>query len=290
MKILLCYFSATGNTKKVVDKFAEELTKLGSVVDVHKVENQEFNYDVNDYDAIGIGYPIHGFNAPLNVVQFAKKLPKPAGKKRLIILKTSGEPIKLNNVSSYQIIKILKKKNYFLTNEYHYVMPYNMIFRHSDAMAYKMWNTASRLIPLDAKEVVDNVPARLKGVFMGHTLAWIFRIEHPGAKFIGKRFKVTDKCLKCQKCVRECPTKNITFENGKFKFGKNCLICTRCSFNCPANAINIGLLEGWKVNGQYNFNNPDDTYQKSHKNYCKNAYKKYFERSEKKIEAASNNN
>jgi hypothetical protein len=27
----------------------------------------------------------------------------------------------------------------------------------------------------------------------------------------------------------------------------------RCSFFCPTNAINIGFLEGWKVNGEYKF-------------------------------------
>ena len=139
------------------------------------------------------------------------------------------------------------------------------------------------MIPIDAKEVVNNIPARLNRVFMGHTFAWIMRVEHWGGRLIGRGYKVTDKCIKCQKCVRECPTHNITFENGKLKFGKNCLICTRCSFHCPANAIKIGILEGWKVNGVYNFNNPNDDYQKSHRNYCKKAYKKYFEKCEAKI-------
>lgn len=27
----------------------------------------------------------------------------------------------------------------------------------------------------------------------------------------------------------------------------------RCSFFCPTNAIKIGFLEGWKVNGRYEF-------------------------------------
>ena len=28
-------------------------------------------------------------------------------------------------------------------------------------------------------------------------------------------------------------------------------MCMRCSFCCPSNAISIGLLEKYKVNGQY---------------------------------------
>ncbi|MDE6399069.1 MAG: hypothetical protein K2L51_07090, partial [Clostridiales bacterium] len=93
-------------------------------------------------------------------------------------------------------------------------------------------------------------------------------------------------CLHCNKCVRDCPTNNIKVEDGKFTFGKKCLMCTRCSFLCPADAIKIGWFEKWKVNGAYNFNNPEGTEQKSHKNYCKKSYAKYFARSERKIEEA----
>ena len=42
-------------------------------------------------------------------------------------------------------------------------------------------------------------------------------------------------------------------ENGHPVFHSGCLLCTRCSFSCPENAISLGLLEGWKVNGPYNF-------------------------------------
>ena len=30
-------------------------------------------------------------------------------------------------------------------------------------------------------------------------------------------------------------------------------MCMRCSFYCPKDAINIGMLNSWKVNGTYNF-------------------------------------
>jgi ferredoxin len=35
--------------------------------------------------------------------------------------------------------------------------------------------------------------------------------------------------------------------------GNNCSLCVRCSFGCPQNAISIGLLNNWKVNGAYDF-------------------------------------
>ena len=45
---------------------------------------------------------------------------------------------------------------------------------------------------------------------------------------------------------------NIRYENNKFKFGTNCALCVACSFNCPKDAVSIGLLNGWRINGTYN--------------------------------------
>ncbi len=285
MKTIICYFSGTGNTKKVVDKYIEEFKTNGWEAVAQPID-KDCDVDFSQYDSVGIAYPIHAFNAPSNVVDFCKKMPKLEEKKQLYIIKTSGEPLKINNISSAKIKNITKRKGFVLTNEYHYVMPYNMIFRHSNAMAYRMWNTAQKLIPIDCKEVISQKKVKLSYFPMPNSIAWIMRIEHWGGRFNGKKYKVNDKCIHCMQCVKNCPTNNITVDkDGNFHFGKNCLMCMRCSFMCPVDAFKIGWFNSWKVNGRYNFNDPENTEQKSHKNFCKNSYKKYFKRSEAKINA-----
>ena len=283
MKILICYFSGTGNTKRVVDKYVEAFKNKGCEVDTFRVENQNFNYNLNDYDKIGLAYPIHAFNAPAIIFSFIKKFPKLESEKPLFIIKTSGEPLKLNNISSIKPMSILKKKNFKLTNEYHYCMPYNIIFRHTDSMAYKMWETAKQLIPIDAQEILDGKEVKLKKFPFGRPLAFVFRIEHWGGRFNGKRYKVKDNCAHCNACVNICPTHNIAVENGEFHFGKNCIMCMRCAFLCKENAIKIGLFEKWKVNGPYTFQKPEKEEEDNHKKYCKKSYQKYFKRAEEKI-------
>lgn len=291
MKILICYFSGTGNTEKVINRYIECFETEGNEVEIRKISGKDLDcqkksLDFSQYDLLGIAYPVHAFNAPSIMINFVKKIKKQPKKTQLFIIKTSGEPLKLNNFSSSKVKAILRRRNFVLNNEYHYCMPYNMIFRHADSTAYKMWNTANRLIPIDAKEILKGEKVKLKYFPFSSFLAWIMRIEHWGGRWNGKHYKVSDKCLKCQKCVRACPTQNIKFENGEFHFGKNCLMCMRCSFFCPTNAIKIGFFEGWKVNGAYNFDNPNGGEEK-HKKYCRKAYKKYFERAEKKIEQNS---
>lgn len=287
MKTVICYFSGTGNTRRVVNKFVETFCALGHEAEAIQIDKTEM-VNLDEYDTVGIAYPIHAFNAPELVLKFVKRLQKAKDKKNAYIIKTSGEPLWLNNISSLKLKSLLKKKNLIVKNEYHYCMPYNIIFRHTDKMAYDMWQTAQQLIPIDCKEILDGKEVKLKNFPFGRFLAWIFRIEYWGGRFNGKRYKVNDDCVKCGRCVLICPTNNITMENGELKFGKKCMMCMRCSFLCHKNAIKIGLFEKWKVNGVYNFNNPNGE-EGTHKDYCKKSYKKYFERSQEKIKNNTSN-
>lgn len=284
MKAIICFFSGTGNTKKVVDEYKKYLDSKSIETTLVNIDGlPELNLDGVDY--VGFAYPIHAFNAPSIVLSFAKQIKKQEKKINYFILKTSGEPLAINNISSCKLKSILKKRNFVLTNEYHYVMPYNMIFRHTDNMAYKMWEAAKQVIPIDCEEILARKPAKLSYIPFGRFMAWILRIEHWYGKINGKKYKVSEDCIKCKACVLKCPVKNISIdEDGNFHFGKNCLMCMRCSFHCPKNAINIALFEGWKVNGAYSFKQPEKEEVDKHKRYCKNSYKKYFARCQRKIE------
>lgn len=283
MKILICYFSGTGNTQKVVDCYANIFAKeYGDEVTLARMEDK-FEYDLNDFDLLGFGYPVHAFNAPSIVLRFAKKLNKLATKKPAFIVNTSGEPLKLNNISSLKLTSILKRRRIIVNNEYHYCMPYNMIFRHGDEMAYRMWTTAQLLAPLDIKEIKDGKKSLLKRVFMGGFVAWVMRCEHWGGRLNGKQYKVNEQCVNCKKCINICPTNNITIKNGKMKFGGKCLMCMRCAHLCPTNAIKIGWFDSWKVNGAYSFKKPKSPDTKHYNKMLTKAYKKYFELSDKRI-------
>ena len=75
MKALICYFSGTGNTMKVAMRYREILLQNDITVDLVKMEHdtRPEEIDLNTYDIIGFGYPVHAFNAPKIVIGFAKK-------------------------------------------------------------------------------------------------------------------------------------------------------------------------------------------------------------------------
>lgn len=287
MKNAIIYvFSGTGNTKKACDIYKSEFEKNGVETTLYTVKKGFENLpDPNNFDYVGFAYPIHGFNAPYIMLDLAKALPKANGTKQYFVVKTSGEPLKINNVSSIKFNDIMKRKGYVPFSEYHYVMPYNMIFRHTDEMAARMKNTLEQLAPVEAREVICGVEHKLSKVPFGRFVAWVVRIEQPAMKVNGRFFKVDgNKCIKCGACAKNCPVGNIKMDgNGKFSFGGDCVMCTRCSFNCPTNAFDIGMLNGWKVNGRYSYKLPEKPEEDKHAWYCQKAYKRYFEDAQRKI-------
>ena len=291
MKVVICYFSGTGNTAKIVEKYRECLVERGATVTTYAMEqilnneqSEEFINTLESADMLGLGYPVHAFNAPSIVLKFAKSLPKQAAKKRAFVVSTSGEPLRLNNVSSIKTRSILRRRNFDVTNEYRYVMPYNIMFRHTDSMAYRMWDVAQKIINLDVDELIKGEPHKPKQVFLGSFIAWIMRCEHWGGRLNGRRYKVDENCAKCQLCVKVCPTRNVTVKDGKMKFGKNCLMCQRCVQLCPKNAIKMGWFNSWKVNGAYSFEKPAEEQEQKYNKMLTKAYRKYFEDCDKRIE------
>lgn len=250
MKVALYVFSGTGNTLKVAALYKKY---MNADVTVYRVSEKSGKAPSPDgFDLIGVGYPIHAFCAPEPIIKFAKSLPAVAYR-RAFVFKTSGEGLHMNDRSSQKLIKILTKKGYDVTMERHIVMPYNMIYRHSDEMAKQMWIYAKAFVKMNCGELESFKREKVKLPFYKHPfMPLIGWIEQKFAHLHGPMFKVNkNKCIDCGKCIAACPENNIKKVNGKFKFGRKCVLCMGCSFGCPMNAVNVGIFRFWKVNGSY---------------------------------------
>lgn len=293
MKVLICYFSGTGNTRRIAESFAYNLQVRGNEVQTVSIDGltlerklpQELVQQIEQCDLFGIGYPVYAFNAPPIALGFAKRLPRLAQSKRAFVFNCSGEPLKLNNISSLKLCGLLRRRRFDVTNEYHYCMPYNIMFRHSDEMAHKMWETAQALVPLDVEEILQGQKHLLKRVKCGKLIAWVMRCQQWGGQLNGRMYRVSKDCVKCGKCVNNCPTHNIRItKKGKFRFGGKCLMCMRCAHLCPKNAIKIGMFNSWKVNGPYTFAQPkNEQEQQKYNKMLTKAYAQYFDEAEQRI-------
>ena len=284
MKVAFCVFSGTGNTRLVADKLKEELLARGVEAETFAMVKGEPVPDLSAFDVLLVGFPVHAFNAPLPALKYLKKLPKRKRKapfKPAYLLRVSGEPLKLNEAAEILPRRILKRRGWQVKGEYGYVMPYNIIFRHSDKMAARMWRAVELGVPKSAEEIVSGKGTVPKIGAWRRFVSFMLRIEHPAMPVIGVSFRAKKKtCIGCGKCANVCPQKNIKMKNGKPKFGGSCAACMGCVLSCPTDAIRPSLLNGWRVNGKYTFGAEPATDEEVC-DYCKKAYLRYFHEAEK---------
>lgn len=80
-KTLVTYLSWTGNTKKVAEALFEELGGEKVIKKVEEIQN------LDEYDLIFIGFPVHSHSVPIKIEQLLKKIPP--GKK-IALFSTHG--------------------------------------------------------------------------------------------------------------------------------------------------------------------------------------------------------
>ncbi|MBO4541353.1 MAG: flavodoxin family protein, partial [Bacilli bacterium] len=91
MRILLLTFSGTGHTALYAKAIQERFQEKGhEAVSYLYRYDQPLTEDIESFDMLGIGYPIHAFNVPEAFNRFLKNLPK--ANKPYFIFKVSGEP------------------------------------------------------------------------------------------------------------------------------------------------------------------------------------------------------
>ncbi len=279
MRLLFCVFSGTGNTRYACERLAAKLQALGHETDTVAIRSDVPMPEIEGYDLLIVGYPVHAFNAPTSVLSFLKKLPEGKGMGAYLV-RSSGEPSKLNDASGVTPARILKRKGYEVRGEFVYVMPYNIIFRHSDGMAARMAHALELRTDRDAVTLSEGKGERRKVNAVRRATAFVLRIEHPAMPLIGKTFHVNKKlCVGCGKCAKVCPCGNITMKDGHPKFGMHCVGCMGCSFSCPQDALRISVLNLWRVNGAYSYDAPpasDDEVCR----YLHGMYVRYFHESE----------
>lgn len=253
MRVLLIYYTGTYNTRYLTQKLQARLEARGDTVDTVEINCDTPPCSCEGYDLIGFSYPIYGFNSPLPFNRYVAQLKFTRGQ-RYFIYKNSGETMAMNNASSRILIRRMKRKGADLAGEYHFVMPYNIHFPFARDFVRQILAMNEKLMDIMLHNLDNGIEKRIKSNPIYNLASFFVGIQKIGGNVNSFLYKVErDKCVDCGLCVKNCPHGNIYRKNGKIKFHHHCDMCMRCSFFCPTNAIRIGFLQGWRVNGAYDF-------------------------------------
>src|SRR5690554_929410 len=155
--VILYTFSGTRNTTKVAQMINANFEARGIETTLVPVGKDQTLPQPPKGALIGVGYPIHAFNAPEPIIKAMQSLNKGEGQK-VFIFRVSGESLKVNSAASRGLIRLLKKKNYPTIGDYHFLMPYNIWFRYSDSLAKHMYRYSQGQSRLVVEELLNGNP------------------------------------------------------------------------------------------------------------------------------------
>lgn len=246
MKGSVVYFSGTGNTEFVAklfkDKFKEHNIEIKNI-DIFKKKTI-----TDDYDFLVLAAPVYVDFFPRFFINYiTEKLPMGNGRKAIVISTPGGR----SSVSIPEARNILVEKGYKVSIEAEVLMPNN--FYHSKGFK----KPSKEEINLKKESAKDHIDRIVSGFINNvETTVGNSKVRELAARPIHNGFTLRykkwaydtltvdmEKCVKCCKCSKNCPTKNITVGD-KFIFRENCISCLKCIHTCPVNAF---LYKGHQI-------------------------------------------
>ena len=255
MKILMCYFSATGNTRAVADVITERLSRLGAQVDQLDVTDPAFRRDLPDfsmYQGAVFGAPIHYARAPRLVREWLAGLDG-RGCKAAMFFTYGGFQV---HPTHYTTGQILEKQGFLVaaSAEFPSRHSYNVVGWESlaDRPDDSDFETARRYGEIIWARFNGEDQGMVKDLEQGAlTEEQLDKMEQNRVLVLAERQpgRTAPDCQMCLLCEELCPTGAMDAERGSAD-PELCMVCMRCLQVCPDQVIeflDLGAIFQWKM-------------------------------------------
>ena len=249
-KVIVFYFSGTGNAKRIALWFSEFATKKEfdcKVYDIAKCDIKNI-FSFNENALILIVSPTHGFNFPKITIDFICNFPK--CKNRVVLINTrAGMKIGkfitpgLTGIALMLSSFILKNKGYKIVGQIPFDMPSNWLSIHP--------SLNERTVKYLHQKNYTRVEKHSNKIFSGQCDFLAYRdliqdiLISPialayfliGRFVLAKSFYASADCDSCGSCIKECPVKAIRMVNNHPFWSFKCESCMHCMNTCHKRAV-----------------------------------------------------
>lgn len=239
MKGAIIYFSGTGNTEFVADQFKRKFKDKDiecTMIDVCRKKN----FKDAEYDFYIFGCVIHAEMFPRLYMDWIAENIRPKNNKKCIVFSTQAGK---KGAGLDDLSRKLEKKGLEIIIKEYIKMPYNYYIVAGKMESYEekeiLKENASKEVAILVNKFINNEKS-IKNVSKLRLFFGI--IEYKGFRkyslgWAKRRLKVNNElCVKCGKCVKNCPVYNIRM-NEEITFAKKCISCQRCLNSCPVDAF-----------------------------------------------------
>jgi ferredoxin len=252
-KLVVYYFSGTGNSENVAKWMADVAKEKGtkvSLINIAKTDRLAISSPEPDALVVFVS-PIHGFNYPPVMLNFIRRFPK--GKNKVLLMNTRAGMLigkwitpGVTGIAFYFSALILKIKGYTIKSMFPVDLPSNWISVHpglNERTVKYLHERNQEKVYRFARKVLDG-GSDFRGMYeiIQDTLVAPISL---GYYFIGrflfaKTYYASADCDNCDLCIKACPVKAIQKVDNRPFWTFNCESCMRCMSNCPKKAIEIG--------------------------------------------------
>ena len=250
-KIVLRYFSATGNSQYIAEKIAEKATLAGRSTDCQSIESKEDMNTFSGTETLVLVSPVLGFAPVTFMIEYVQNI---ASRCASVYLVTAcGAMMGKNGVSkgypggSFALLEtILKKKGLVVTGTAAISLPDNFtqVFNPPSAdECDKIFEETATEIDTLAKNIIEG---RSFSFPMASWARMIFKAGSPIFLQMGRfglmhLFIADHRCNGCGLCAKKCPAQAISVRDNFPVWKSGCSGCGRCINICPKRAIQTSL-------------------------------------------------
>lgn len=239
MRMIVLYFSGTGNSKFIARQFAKKMD-----AECHSIEEKtDFKKLFDMADTVAVVYPVYGSCVPRIMREFVDLYMDEFKEKKLIIFCTQ---MVFSGDGARAFARLIPNCEEHILYAEHCKMPNNicnfplfpMTKKELTGKPEKAVKRLDRVCNNIRKGVIKKRGWNIFSTFLGKTQ----NVAYPKIEEKARHsFHADDTCIKCGLCVRICPMDNLEIVNGQVIQKDNCTICYRCVNACPKQAATVYL-------------------------------------------------